>query len=249
MLFTWALILPFLGTVAGAASVFFLKKTLSPGLQAGLSGFSAGIMTAASIWSLILPAIALHPQQGIITIFTVVSGFWTGWLSLFAADLALRRTKIYRGQQHAMTVLAVCIHNFPEGMAVGAVASGFLQSKDMAAAAALLAISAGMAMQNLPEGAIISLPMHSNGKSKWRSFAMGTVSALIESAGTFFAILISAHLTFLLPFLLCYAAGAMLYVVVRELIPEAQSEGQFAKGTMLFGAGFCIMMILDVLFG
>ena len=249
MLFVLALLLPFLGTVVGAASVFFLKRTMSPGLQVGLSGFSAGIMTAASVWSLILPAIALYPQQSILTMITVVFGFWTGWLSLYAADLALRHCSYFQQQHHSMTVLAVCIHNFPEGMAVGAVAAGFLRSKDPAAAAAMLALSAGMALQNLPEGAIISLPMASYGKSRFRPFAVGTLSAVIESAGTFFAILLASHLTHLLPFLLCFAAGAMLYVVVRELIPEAQSAGQFTNGIMLFGAGFSFMMILDVLFG
>ena len=252
------LLIPFLGTTAGAACVFFMKKTLGDLVQRSLAGFAAGVMVAASIWSLLIPAIDQSAHLGKLSFLPVFAGFWCGILFLLALDHLIPHLHVGSEQAEGpksnlsrtvMMVLAVTLHNIPEGMAVGVMYAGFLSDNPQITAASALALSLGIAIQNFPEGAIISLPLRAEGESKGRAFLGGVFSGVVEPIGAVLTILAARLVIPALPYLLSFAAGAMLYVVVEELIPE-MSQGKHSNiGTICFAVGFSIMMTLDVALG
>lgn len=254
----YGILIPFLGTSLGAASVFFLKKSLGDYIQRALTGFAAGVMVAASIWSLLIPAMDQSAALGRLAFFPAVVGFWMGILFLLLLDHIIPH--LHRNSQQAegphsqlqrttMMVLAVTLHNIPEGMAVGVVYAGYLSGTAQITAAGALALSLGIAIQNFPEGAIISMPLRAEGMSKGRAFWGGVLSGVVEPIGAVLTILAASVIVPALPYLLSFAAGAMLYVVVEELIPE-MSQGEHSDiGTMLFAVGFSLMMVLDVALG
>lgn len=253
-----AVLLPFLGTVLGAAGVFFLRGKMPLQLQRGLTGFAAGVMVAASVWSLIIPAMDQSAHMGRLAFLPAFVGVWGGFLFLLLLDrviphLHLNSTcpegaKCGLGKS-TMMVLAVALHNLPEGMAVGVVAAGWLTGSQRISGAMALALSLGIALQNLPEGAIISMPLKSGGMKRGRAFGYGVLSGVVEPIGAVMTILLAELVVPVLPYLLSFSAGAMLYVVVEELIPE-MSEGEHSHiGTILFAAGFTLMMVLDVALG
>lgn len=254
----YGILIPFLGTSLGAACVFFLKKTLSDAVQRALTGFAAGVMVAASVWSLLIPAIAQSAALGRWSFLPAVLGFWAGILFLLALDHIIPHLHAKSGQAEGpksrlqrttMMVLAVTLHNIPEGMAVGVVYAGYLTGTARISAAGALALSLGIAIQNFPEGAIISLPLRAEGQSRMRAFAGGVLSGIVEPVGAVLTVLAARFVAPALPYLLSFAAGAMLYVVVEELIPE-MSEGKHSNiGTIFFAVGFSVMMILDVALG
>ena len=254
----YGLLLPFLGTSLGAASVFFMKKAMSDGLQKGLTGFAAGVMTAASVWSLLIPAIERSEELGKWSFAPAAAGLWLGFLFLLALDHIIPHLHVQSGQTEGpkshlqrttMMVLAVTLHNIPEGMAVGVVYAGYLAGTAQITAAGALALSLGIAIQNFPEGAIISMPLRAEGMKKGRAFWGGVLSGIVEPIGAVLTILAAGIVVPALPYLLSFAAGAMLYVVVEELIPE-MSQGQHSNvGTVLFVVGFSVMMVLDVALG
>lgn len=250
--------LPFLGTTIGAACVFFMKGEMNQKLQRALMGFAAGVMVAASIWSLIIPAMDQSEHMGKLAFLPAFIGVWVGILFLLLLDRVIphlhMNSECPEGTQcnlgkSTMMVLAVALHNLPEGMAVGVVVAGWLTGNESISAAAALALALGIAIQNLPEGAIISMPLKSNGMKSGKSFIYGVLSGIVEPIGAIATILLAKLVVPLLPYLLSFAAGAMLYVVVEELIPE-MSEGDHSNiGTVFFAVGFTIMMVLDVALG
>ena len=252
------LLIPFLGTTAGAACVFFTKKTLGDLVQRSLAGFAAGVMVAASIWSLLIPAIEQSAHLGKLSFFPAFVGFWCGVLFLLLLDHLIPHLHVGSEQAEGpksnlgrttMMVLAVTLHNIPEGMAVGVMYAGFLSDNTQITAASALALSLGIAIQNFPEGAIISLPLRAEGESKGRAFLGGVLSGIVEPIGAVLTILAAQLVIPALPYLLSFAAGAMLYVVVEELIPE-MSQGRHSNlGTVFFAVGFSVMMVLDVALG
>ena len=254
----FAVLLPFAGTVLGSAGVFFLKGQMDRRLQRSLTGFAAGVMVAASVWSLIIPAMEQSEHMGKLSFLPAFVGVWGGFLFLLALDHLVphlhMNSQCPEGTQcnlgkSTMMVLAVALHNLPEGMAVGVVAAGWLSGNESISAAGALALSLGIALQNLPEGAIISMPLKSTGMSRGRAFGYGVLSGVIEPIGAVVTILLAAWVVPVLPYLLAFAAGAMLYVVVEELIPE-MSEGEHSNiGTVFFALGFTLMMVLDVALG
>ena len=254
----WGILIPFLGTSLGAACVFFMKKTLGEGVQRALTGFAAGVMVAASIWSLLIPAIEQSSSMGSWSFVPAAAGFWAGVVFLLALDHIIphlhRNSKQAEGPRSrlgrtTMMVLAVTLHNIPEGMAVGVVYAGYLSGNAQITAAGALALSLGIAIQNFPEGAIISMPLRAEGEGKGRAFLGGVLSGVVEPLGAVLTILAARHIVPALPYLLSFAAGAMLYVVVEELIPE-MSQGKHSNlGTVFFAVGFSVMMILDVALG
>ena len=249
------LLIPFLGTTAGAACVFFMKKTLGDLVQRSLAGFAVGVMVAASIWSLLIPAIDQSTHLGKLSFLPAFAGFWCGILFLLALDHLIPHLHVGSEQAEGpksnlsrtvMMVLAVTLHNIPEGMAVGVMYAGFLSDNPQITAASALALSLGIAIQNFPEGAIISLPLRAEGESKGRAFLGGVFSGVVEPIGAVLTILAAQLVIPALPYLLSFAAGAMLYVVVEELIPE-MSQGRHSNlGTVFFAVGFSVMMVLDV---
>ena len=249
------LLIPFLGTTAGAACVFFMKKTLGDLVQRSLAGFAAGVMVAASIWSLLIPAIDQSAHLGKLSFLPAFAGFWCGILFLLALDHLIPHLHVGSEQAEGqksnlsrtvMMVLAVTLHNIPEGMAVGVMYAGFLSDNPQITAASALALSLGIAIQNFPEGAIISLPLRAEGESKGRAFLGGVFSGVVEPIGAVLTILAAQPVIPALPYFLSFAAGAMLYVVVEELIPE-MSQGRHSNlGTVFFAVGFSVMMVLDV---
>ena len=254
----WGILIPFLGTSLGAACVFFMKKTLGEGVQRALTGFAAGIMVAASVWSLLIPAIEQSSSMGSWSFVPAAAGFWAGVVFLLALDHIIphlhRNSKQTEGPRSrlgrtTMMVLAVTLHNIPEGMAVGVVYASYLSGNAQITAAGALALSLGIAIQNFPEGAIISMPLRAEGEGKGRAFLGGVLSGVVEPLGAVLTILAARHIVPALPYLLSFAAGAMLYVVVEELIPE-MSQGKHSNlGTVFFAVGFSVMMILDVALG
>ena len=252
------ILLPFLGTVIGSGFVFFLKGQMNRTLQRSLTGFAAGVMVAASVWSLIIPAMEQSAHMGKLAFIPAFVGVWAGFLFLLLLDhiiphLHLNSTSPEGSPcnlgKSTMMVLAVALHNLPEGMAVGVVAAGWLAGNESISAAAALALSLGIALQNLPEGAIISMPLKSGGMGKGPAFGYGVISGAIEPIGAVLTILLANVLVPILPYLLAFSAGAMLYVVVEELIPE-MSEGEHSNiGTVFFAVGFTLMMVLDVALG
>ena len=252
------ILLPFLGTTLGAACVFFMKGEMNQNLQRALMGFAAGGMIAASIWSLIIPAMDQSEHMGKLAFLPAFIGVWIGILFLLLLDRVIPHlhinsecpegTKCSLGKS-TMMVLAVALHNLPEGMAVGVVVAGWLTGNESISAAAAFALALGIAIQNLPEGAIISMPLKSNGMKSGKSFVYGVLSGIVEPIGAIATILLAKLVVPMLPYLLSFAAGAMLYVVVEELIPE-MSEGDHSNiGTVFFAVGFTIMMMLDVALG
>ena len=253
-----AVLLPFLGTCLGAAMVFFLKGQMNRSLQRGLSGFAAGVMVAASVWSLIIPAMDQSAHMGKLAFLPAFVGVWLGFLFLMALDGVIPH--LHPGSdcpegapcnlgKSAMMVFAVALHNLPEGMAVGVVVAGWITGNESISFAAALALSLGIALQNLPEGAIISMPLKSGGMKRRKAFGYGVLSGVVEPLGAVITILLAELLVPVLPYLLSFSAGAMLYVVVEELIPE-MSEGEHSHiGPLTFAAGFSLMMILDVALG
>ncbi len=253
-----AVLLPFLGTVLGSAGVFFMKGEMNRTLQRSLTGFAAGVMTAASVWSLIIPAIEQSEHMGKLSFLPAFIGIWVGFLFLLALDKLIPHLHIGSScpegspcnlGKSTMMVLAVALHNLPEGMAVGVVVAGWLTGNESISFAGALALSLGIALQNLPEGAIISMPLSSNGMKRGKAFGAGVASGIVEPLGAVFTILLAELVVPALPYLLTFSAGAMLYVVVEELIPE-MSEGEHSNiGTIFFATGFSLMMVLDVALG
>ena len=255
------LLIPFIGTAAGSACVFFLKKDLRAGVQRALTGFAAGVMVAASIWSLIVPAIEQSAEKGRWAFLPAFIGFWLGILFLFVLDHVIPH--LHRSIDHAdqtegpkvklnrtlMIVLAVTLHNIPEGMAVGVVYAGLLSASASITAGGALALALGIAIQNFPEGAIISMPLFAEGKSKPKSFWLGVLSGAVEPVFGGITVLVASLVVPAMPYLLSFAAGAMLYVVVEELIPEMSSGEHSNIGVIFFAVGFSLMMALDVALG
>ena len=252
------LLIPFAGTSLGSACVFFLRKTLNKQIQRALTGFAAGVMVAASIWSLLLPAIEQSESMGKLSFIPAVVGFWIGIFFLLFLDHVTPHlhlnSKESEGPKKNLSrttkmLLAVTIHNIPEGMAVGVVYAGWISGDSNITLMSELILSLGIAIQNFPEGAIISMPLRGEGMSRPKSFLMGVLSGAVEPVAGVLTILAAGIIVPVLPYLLSFAAGAMLYVVVEELIPE-MSEGSHSNiGTVLFAAGFSVMMILDVALG
>lgn len=254
----YGVLIPFLGTSLGAACVFFMRRQFSDAVQRVLIGFAAGVMVAASVWSLLIPAIEQVAWMGKLAFLPAFVGFWIGILFLLGLDHLIphlhARSNQTEGpksrlQKTTMMVLAVTLHNIPEGMAVGVVYAGLLSGTAQITAAGALALSLGIAIQNLPEGAIVSMPLRAEGESKGRAFLSGVLSGVVEPIGAVLTILGASLIVPALPYLLSFAAGAMLYVVVEELIPE-MSQGKHSNlGTLAFAAGFSIMMALDMALG
>ena len=252
------ILIPFVGTTLGAACVFFMRKTLSTSVQRALAGFAAGIMVAASIWSLLIPAIKQSENMGTLSFVPAVAGFWIGILFLLALDHLIPHLHVGSDQAEGpksrlsrttMMVLAVTLHNIPEGMAVGVMYAGFLAENAQITATSALALSLGIAIQNYPEGAIISMPLCGEGMSKKKAFICGVLSGVVEPVGGFITILIAGIITPVLPYLLSFAAGAMMYVVIEELIPESQNGEHSNIGTIGAAVGFALMMVLDIALG
>lgn len=252
------ILIPFLGTTLGAGCVFFMKKSLGDLVQRSLAGFAAGVMVAASIWSLLIPAIEQSENMGKLSFLPAFIGFWVGVLFLLVLNHLIPHLHVGSNQTEGpktklgrttMMVLAVTLHNIPEGMAVGVMYAGFAAGSPQITAASALALSIGIAIQNFPEGAIISMPLKAEGESKGRAFLGGVLSGVVEPIGAVLTILAASFVIPALPYLLSFAAGAMLYVVVEELIPE-MSQGRHSNlDTIFFAAGFSVMIVLDVALG
>ncbi len=252
------LLLPFLGTSLGAGCVFFLKKGMNPLVQRALTGFAAGVMVAASVWSLLLPAMEQAEDMGQWAFLPAVGGFWLGILFLLIMDRTIPHLHQDSDQPEGlptqlkrttMLVLAVALHNIPEGMAVGVVLAGWMAGDSGITAAGTLTLSLGIAIQNFPEGAIISMPLQAEGTGKGRAFLYGVLSGVVEPLAAVLTIWAAGLILPALPCLLSFAAGAMIYVVVEELIPEASAGEHSNLGTLFFAAGFTVMLALDVALG
>ena len=252
------ILFPFIGTTFGALSVFLLKNELKPSVEKLFLGFASGVMIAASVWSLIIPSINHSENMGKLAFIPAVVGIALGMLFLLLLDKIIPHLHLNSDEPEGptsklkkttMLVLAVTLHNIPEGMAVGVVVAGFMTGTSGVTAASAIALAIGIAIQNFPEGAIISLPLKSEGSSKFKSFLYGMLSGIVEPIAAIITILLSSYIIPVLPYLLSFAAGAMIYVVVEELIPESSHGKHSNIGTIGFGFGFIIMMILDVALG
>ena len=252
------LLIPFIGTVAGSACVFLLKQDIKISIQRALTGFAAGVMVAASIWSLIVPAIEQSGDMGKLAFLPAFIGFWLGILFLLLLDHVIPHLHRSIGQAEGpksklnrtvMLVLAVTLHNIPEGMAVGVVYAGLLSGSSNITAGGALALALGIAIQNFPEGAIISMPLYAEGKSKTKSFLLGALSGAVEPVFGCITVIIAGLVVPAMPYLLSFAAGAMLYVVIEELIPEMSAGKHSNIGVISFAVGFSLMMALDVALG
>ena len=252
------LLIPFVGTALGAGCVFFMKKSLSGMVQRALAGFAAGVMVAASIWSLIIPAMEQSEDMGKLSFLPAFIGFWLGILFLLLLDMVIPHLHVNaeksegprsRLKKTTMMVLAVTLHNIPEGMAVGVVYAGVISGNATITSGGALALALGIAIQNFPEGAIVSMPLCAEGRSKGKAFLLGALSGAVEPVGALLTILAAGLIVPAMPYLLSFAAGAMMYVVVEELIPE-MAEGEHSNiGVILFSVGFTLMMALDVALG
>jgi ZIP family zinc transporter len=252
------LMIPFAGTAAGSSCVFLLKNELKAGVQRALTGFAAGVMTAASIWSLLNPAIDQSESMNQLAFLPAFIGFWLGILFLLLLDHVVphlhRNINQVEGPKNhltrtAMMVLAVTLHNIPEGMAVGVVFAGMVSGSGDITAGGAMALSLGIAIQNCPEGAIISMPLYTEGKSKQKSFWLGVMSGAVEPVFGALTVIVAGLVVPAMPYLLSFAAGAMLYVVVEELIPEMSAGEHSNIGVVSFAVGFSVMMALDVALG
>lgn len=254
------IMIPFFGTLLGAGTVYLLKDEISPGLQKALLGFAAGVMTAASVWSLLIPAMNMSEDMGKLAFIPAAVGLLLGFAFLLLLDSIVPHQHVHSDEiegiqpatklkKSTMLSFAVTLHNIPEGMAVGVIFAGMLRGDNDITMASAYVLAIGIAIQNFPEGAIISMPLRSAGASKNRAFMNGMLSGIVEPIGAALTIFLAAYITPVLPYLLAFAAGAMLYVVVEELIPEA-SEGSHSNiATIGYAIGFCIMMVLDVALG
>lgn len=249
------ILIPFLGTTLGAACVFLVRGELNHGLQKGLLGFASGVMVAASVWSLLIPAMDMSGHLGRLAFAPAAIGLLLGMGFLLLMDRLIPH--LHLGQEKpegpavnlkktTMLVLAVTLHNIPEGMAVGVVFAGALAGNSQITLVGAIALSVGIAIQNFPEGAIISMPLHSAGVSKKKAFWYGVLSGVVEPVGAGMTVLLAEQVVRILPFLLAFAAGAMIYVVVNELIPEARAGARTRSGTIGAAVGFVLMMVLDV---
>lgn len=252
------ILIPFIGTSAGAACVFFLKNEIRPNLQRVFLGFAAGVMVAASVWSLLIPAMDMCEDMGKLAFLPALAGFLLGIGFLLLMDSVVPHLHVgddtpegvpSKLKRTTMLMLAVTIHNLPEGAACGAIFAGVLTGEGTVTMAGAITLAVGIAIQNFPEGAIISLPLKSEGKSRFQAFLLGTLSGVVEPVGALLAIALASIVTPILPYLLAFAAGAMIYVVVEELIPEASEGNHSNLGTIAFAVGFAVMMVLDVALG
>lgn len=252
------ILIPFAGTTLGSAMVFFMKKEMNERIQKLLLGFASGVMIAASVWSLLIPAIEMAEQQKTAAWIPAAAGFLLGMGFLLLLDTLTPHLHFTEDKPEGMPahlkkttmlVLAVTLHNIPEGMAVGVTFAGVITENTLMTLAGAFALSIGIAIQNFPEGAIISMPLKGQGISKVRAFLYGTLSGIVEPAAAFLTILLTSLVVPLLPYLLSFAAGAMIYVVVEELIPESQTGVHSNIGTVGVALGFTLMMILDVALG
>ena len=252
------LLIPFAGTVLGAGCVFFMRKDLSRSVQRALSGFAAGVMVAASVWSLLIPAMEQASDMGELAFLPAFAGFWAGVLFLLLLDRVIphlhRNAKRAEGPKSrlartTMMVLAVTLHNVPEGMAVGVVYAGMLSGSAEITAGGALALALGIAIQNFPEGAVISMPLHAEGAGKGKSFLYGVLSGAVEPVFGLLTVLAAGLIVPAMPYLLSFAAGAMLFVVVEELIPDMAHGRHSHVGVLMFALGFSLMMALDVALG
>ena len=254
----FGILIPFLGTVLGSACVFFMKKSLGVLVQRALAGFAAGVMVAASVWSLLIPAIEQSEDMGKLSFLPAFIGFWIGVLFLLLLDHLIPHLHVGSNQTEgpksklgrtAMMVLAVTLHNIPEGMAVGVMYAGFLAGNAQITAASALALSLGIAIQNFPEGAIISMPLRAEGESKSRAFLGGVLSGVVEPIGAVLTIIAAQLVIPALPYFLSFAAGAMLYVVVEEIVPDMSQGKHINIGTIFFAVVFSVMMVLEEALG
>lgn len=252
------ILVPFAGTALGAACVFLLKRSLGAMVQRVFTGFAAGVMVAASVWSLLIPALEGGAPLGAWSFVPALVGLWVGVLFLLLLDhvvLHLHQNAdepegpATNWQRSTKLVLAVTLHNVPEGMAVGVVCAGAMAGDSLLTEAAALALAVGLAIQNFPEGAIVSMPLHGNGMAKGKAFGLGVASGVVEPIAALVTIAAASVAVPLLPYLLGFAAGAMLYVVVEELIPEMSQGRHSNAGTLMFAVGFSLMMVLDVALG
>lgn len=252
------ILIPFVGTTLGAAMVFFMRKEMNGKIQKGLLGFASGVMIAASAWSLLIPAIEMSEEQGGIPWMPAAVGFLLGIGFLLLLDTLTPHLHLNEDtpeglpsnlKKTTMLVLAVTLHNIPEGMAVGVTFAGILAGNTMISLAGAFALSIGIAIQNFPEGAIISMPLRSEGQSKGKAFLYGAASGVVEPIAALLTILLTSLVVPILPYLLAFAAGAMIYVVVEELIPESQTGKHTNIGTIGVAVGFVLMMVLDVALG
>lgn len=251
------ILIPLIGTTLGAGGVLFLKKDMSPLLRRGLTGFAGGVMVAASVWSLLIPAMNYASDMGKLAFIPAAVGFLIGIAFLLALDRLIPH--LHAGGEaegpkcnlpkSTMLVFAVALHNIPEGMAVGVVYAGLASGSSELSIAGALALSIGIAIQNFPEGAIISMPLKAEGVGKGKAFLLGVASGVVEPLAALLTILAAELVLPILPYLLSFAAGAMVYVVVEELIPESAQGKHSNLGTIAFAIGFCLMMILDVALG
>ena len=254
----YGLMLPFIGTALGAAMVFFLRGEIKPWLQKLLLGFASGVMIAASVWSLLIPSINMAADSGGVEWLPAVAGFLMGMFALLLLDSLVPHLHLDSAEpegvksgfgRSAMLVLAVTLHNIPEGMAVGVVFAGVMTQSAELSMAAAMALSFGIAIQNFPEGAIVSMPLKNSTRSRSKAFAYGVASGVVEPLAAIITIFLIDILHPILPYLLSFAAGAMIYVVVEELIPESQSGKHSNVGTIGVALGFALMMLLDVALG
>lgn len=254
----FSVIIPFIGTILGSALVFVVKGKMSKNVQKAFSGFAAGVMIAAAIWSLILPSFDASSKMGKFSFVPVIVGLWLGFMFLMLLDKVIPHIHIDSGdvegpscnlKKSTMTALAVALHNLPEGIAVGVVLASATSTSSTVSISMAIALAVGIAVQNFPEGAIISLPLANCGVKKSKTFMLGVLSGIVEPLGALLTLLLASFITPALPYLLSFAAGAMIYVVVEELIPE-MTEGKHSHiGTIFFAIGFSLMMILDVILG
>lgn len=249
--------IPFIGTIIGTSIVFFMKNTLNKPLEKMLLGLASGVMIAASIWSLLMPSFEMAKKQGVLEWWPATIGFICGIVFLIVTDIFITKleNKLNLNQNNEsyrnnlMLFLAVTLHNIPEGMAVGVGFAGVISGNAGMAMAGAMSLAIGIGIQNIPEGAIISMPLKSTGTTKYKAFLYGVISGIVEPIAAFITLLLTSKITTMLPYLLAFAAGAMMYVVSNELIPKAQN-GKYSKiGMIGLTAGFLIMMILDVAFG
>ena len=258
MMIFLGLMIPFIGTTMGAACVLFMRNELKPLVQKSLLGFAAGVMIAASVWSLLIPAMDMSSHMGKFAFVPAAAGFLLGIAFLLVLDRTIPHMHIGSEEtegpgttlnKSTMLVLAVTIHNIPEGISGGAVFAGLLTGSGDVTMAGAFALAVGIAVQNLPEGFIVSLPVRSEGGGRGKAFLYGTLSGIVEPVAGGITVLLAAYITPVLPYLLAFAAGAMIYVVVEELVPES-AEGEHSNiGTIGFAAGFVLMMMLDVALG
>lgn len=252
------ILIPFLGTTLGASCVLFMKKMMNKMVQRALTGFAAGIMVSASVWSLLIPSMDYAAEMGKFAFVPAVVGFWIGILFLLAMDHIIPHLHMdtdkaegpkSKFKKTTMLVFAVTLHNIPEGMAVGVVYAGYLAGNMQISAMGALALAIGIAIQNFPEGAIISLPLRSEGTGKGKAFLYGALSGIVEPIAAIITIAAASIVIPILPYLLSFAAGAMIYVVIEELLPEASTGSHSNIATIWFSVGFLLMMILDVALG